>query len=246
MRVTLKQSFLMALAVALGAGRAAHAAAPYASEVPTTYAKFDKDAGAVSLVVAELVATSNLEGYDCPKMEPKVNANGSTSFVVCLNPPPFWFKARVLQQVGGADIGDEFYAVTGSHYGPMKVGPTEPARLMLLRSNGKALEMLRYAAWPVARAADGQYHIVVEYTPVPRLPCWTAGLMQEIADGEFTTAPAITREQYDSRFAEKFATLYHVTAEEARPRYTIPVARLEQALKGVPLAAADFSCASPK
>lgn len=70
--------------------------------------------------MAELVATDYLKGYDCPKSETK--ADGSATVVVCLDPPPTWFKARVLQHVVGAEIGNVFYAVTGSHYDAMKVG----------------------------------------------------------------------------------------------------------------------------
>ncbi|MFC0253288.1 hypothetical protein [Massilia consociata] len=154
-----KQSILMAVILA-APWPAAWAASPFAREVPTTYARFEDGAGSLTLVVTEVVATDYLKGYDCP--ESRTNADGSTMVSICLNPPPTWFKARVLQHVAGADIGDEFYAVTGSHWGAMKVGPAEPAKLMLLNSNGTALEMLRYRSWPLARSRDGQYHLVVE------------------------------------------------------------------------------------
>ena len=244
MRQTFTQWGLTALILAAGLWQTAQAASPFAREVPTTYAKFEKGAGSLTVVVAELVSTDYLKGYDCPK--PKTNADGSvTEVVLCLNPPPFWFKARVLQHVAGAEIGDEFYAVTGSHWGAMKVGAAEPAKLMLLNSNGTALEMVRYAYWPVAKSRDGQYYLVVENGPLPWLPCWTASLMQEIDDREFAADLAITREEYDSRWAEESADYYRVTADSVRPRYAIPVARLQQGLKDVPLAAADFSCRRP-
>jgi len=43
------------------------------------------------------------------------NPDGTTTVSVCLGAGPTWFKARVLRHVAGANIGDEFYAVTGSH-----------------------------------------------------------------------------------------------------------------------------------
>jgi hypothetical protein len=236
--------FLMAVVLAVGPWQAAPAASPFAWEVPTTYTKFGEETGTLTLVVAEVVATDYLKGYDCPKS--LVNADGTTTVMICLNPAPTWFKARVLQHVAGAAIGDEFYAVTGSHWGAMKVGAAEPAKLMLLNSNGTALEMMRYRSWPVAKSRDGQYYLVVRSGPIQWLPCWTATLMQEIDYGEFAADLAITREEYDSRWAEEYASFYSVTAESVRPRYTIPVARLRQGMKDLPLVAAQFSCHQPK
>ncbi|MCC2971718.1 hypothetical protein [Massilia sp. IC2-476] len=231
---------LMTVILSAGPWQAAQAASPFAREVPTTYPRFEEAAGSLSLVVAELVATDYLKGYDCPKSQAR--ADGSTTVVICMDPPPTWFKAHVLQHVAGADIGGEFYAVTGSHYGAMKVGAAEPARLMLLRSNGSALEMLRYRSWPVATSRDGQYHLIVQGGPIHWLPCWSASLMREIEDGDFAADLAITREEYDSRWAERHASFYRVSADSVRPRYAIPVAGLQQRLKNLPLAAADFSC----
>jgi hypothetical protein len=236
---------LVAVILAAGPWQAAQAASPFAREVPSTYGKFDKDTGSLTLVVAELVATDYLKGYDCPPMTPRTNPDGTTMVSVCLGPGPTWFKARVLQRVAGPDIGEEFYAVTGSHWGAMKIGPSQPAALMLLNSNGTALEMLRYRVWPVTKSRDGQYHLVVQNGPISWLPCWAASLMQEIDDREFATDLAITRAEYDSRWADEFADYYRVTADSVRPRYAIPVARLQQGFRDVPLAAADFSCMRP-
>ncbi len=238
-----KRLILTVLVLAGGPWQGALAASPFAREAPTTYPRFDERAGSLSLVVAEPSATAYLKGYDCPTAQP--NADGSTKVIVCLNPPPTWFKARVLQHVAGGEIGDQFYAVTGSHYGAMKVGADEPAKLMLLRSNGTALEMLRYRSWPVAKDRDGQYHLVIRSGPIHWLPCWTASLMQEIDDGEFAVDLAIPREEYDSQWAERHAAYYRISADGVRPRYAIPVARLQQGLKELPLSASDFSCNQP-
>jgi len=231
---------LTTVLLAAGPGQAAQANPPFAQEVPTTYPKFEEGAGSLSLVVAELVATAYLKGDDCPKSQTR--PDGSTAVFICIDPPPTWFKARVLQHVAGADIGDAFYAVTGSHYGAMRVGAAEPARLMLLRSNGTALEMLRYKSWPVAKSRDGQYHLVVQSGPIHWLPCWSASLMQEIDDGAFVADLAIGREEYDSRWAERHAAFYRVTTDGIRPRYAIPVAGVQQGFGNLPLALADFSC----
>jgi hypothetical protein len=236
---------LTALILAGGTWQAARAASPFAREVPTTYGKFDAGTGSLSLVVAEVVATDYLKGYDCPPMTPRANPDGTTTVSVCLGAGPTWFKARVLRHVAGANIGDEFYAVTGSHWGAMKVGAAEPAKLMLLNSNGTALEMLRYRSWPVTKSRDGQYHLVIQNGPIQWLPCWASSLMQEIDDGEFAADLAITREEYDSRWVDEFADYYRVTVDSVRPRYAIPVARLQQGFKDMSLAAADFSCRRP-
>jgi hypothetical protein len=241
---TFTRLILMALVLATGTWQAARAASPFAQEVPTTYGKFDAGTGSLSLVVAEVVATDYLKGYDCPPMT-RTNPDGTTTVSVCLGAGPTWFKARVLRQVAGAKIGDEFYAVTGSHWGAMKVGADEPAKLMLLNSNGTALEMLRYRSWPVTKSRDGQYHLVIQNGPIQWLPCWASSLMQEIDDSEFAADLAITREEYDSRWVDEFADYYRVTADSVRPRYAIPVARLQQGFKDMSLAAADFSCRRP-
>ncbi|MBW8897931.1 MAG: hypothetical protein JF619_07420 [Massilia sp.] len=242
---TFTRLMLMAMILAAGPWQAARAASPFAREVPATYGKFDAGSGSLTLVVAEVVATDYLKGYDCPPTTERANPDGTTTVTFCMGPGPTWFKARILQHVAGADIGDEFYAVTGSHWGAMKVGPAEPAKLMLLNSNGTALEMLRYRSWPVTRSRDGQYHLVIQSGPIQWLPCWASSLMQEIDDGEFAADLAITREEYNSRWAEDDAAYYRVTADSARPRYAIPVARLQQGFKDVPLVAADFSCSPP-
>jgi hypothetical protein len=239
MRHTFARSILMAAVIVVNPCQAALAASPFAREVPTTYAEFDERAGSLSLVVADVVATDYLKGYDCPKPETNVVS-------VCMGQPPTWFKARVLQHVAGADVGDEFYAVTGSHYGAMKVGAAEPAKLMLLNSNDTALEMMRYRYWPVIKSRDGQYHLIVRNGPIHWLPCWAASLMREIDDSRFAADLAITREEYDSRWAEDYAAFYRVTADSVRPRYEIPVARLQQGLKDKALAAADFDCRRPR
>ena len=233
-----------ALALATAPLQAMQRAAPFAQETPTTYAKFDPIAGSLTLVVAELVSTASLKRDDCPAS--RVDADGTSHLVICMNPPPSWFKAKVVQHIAGADIGDAFYAVTGSHYGPMKIGAAEPARLMLLNSNGTALEMMRYKSYPVNRRRDGQLYLVLQGGPVFWLPCRTASLKEEIDDRDFDDSLTITREEYDSRWAQHYADYYRVTADSARPRYAIPVDRLQQALKDVPLAAADFSCPPPR
>ncbi|MGV7207205.1 hypothetical protein ACLB1G_05055 [Oxalobacteraceae bacterium A2-2] len=230
---------LISLAAMLAVS-SAQAASPFAREVPTSYAKFDEDSGRLTLVVAEVVATDYLARYECPKSGP--NGDGSYTVSFCLNPPPTWFKARVLEHVAGAEIGDEFYAVTGSHWGAFKVGATEPARLMLLNSNGTALEMVRYRFWPVIQSRNGQYHLVVQSGPIFWLPCWAAEMMEEIDYGDFAADLAITREEYQSRWAEQYAAFYRVDADGVRPRYAIPVARLQLRLKDAPLAPADFAC----
>jgi len=243
MRPTFLRLLLPALLLAAGPGQAAPAA-PYARDVPTTYGKFDKHTGTLSLVVAELVATEHLKGYDCPDgLRTRTNPDGTTTVSLCLGAPPFWFKARVLKHVAGADVGDEFYAVSGSHWGAPKIGRTEPARLMLLNSNGSALEMVRYAVSPVVRSTDRQYHLVLQMGRVPWLPCWVTSLKQDIDYDKFVADLAITREEYDDRWAEEDAAYYRVTADSVRPRYAIPVTALEQAFRNVPLVAADFSCA---
>jgi len=238
------RSILIAVILAAGPWQAAQGASPFARDVPTTYPRFDDAADSLTLVVAKLVATDYLKGYDCPAST--IRADGGTTVVVCMNPAPTWFKAQVLQHVAGADIGDAFYAVTGSHYGAMKVGPTEPARLMLLHSNGTALEMVRYKSWPVARSRDGQFHLIVQGGLAHWLPCWTAALMQDIDESAFDADLAIPRDEYDSRWAAQYASFYKVGADSVLPRYEIPVASLQQGFKELPMAAADFSCRQPE
>ena len=58
-------------------------------------------------------------------------------------------------------------------------------------------------------------------------------------------AGSFPREVYNSRWAKDHAAFYRVTADSVRPRYAIPVARLQQRLKDLPLAVADFSCRTP-
>ena len=226
---------LLAIIVAAAASVQVQAAPPF-SEQPTVYAEFAKDKESLTLVVAELLATDYLKGYGCPPLS-------TTSPIVCLGSSPYWFKARVIKTVAGPEVGDEFYAVTGTHWRAMNVGAGEPPRLMLLNSNGVALEMVRYASWPAIKSKDGQYHLILQSSYPPRwLPCWIYDLKQELDPANFADDLTISHAQYQERFAEDDAAYYRVTQDRVRPRFEISVARLQQTIKQLPAPLTDFTC----
>ncbi len=152
--------------------------------------------------------------------------------VVCMDPPPTWFRARLLEQVHGEALPTEFFAATTSHFGttlrPEKGQPPSPV-LMVLASDGKHLVMPRYSSAPVFRDSIGAFHLVVPDEDLPRwLPCGIASLVAPINDDALAKSAALSladQPRYDDGWDAEF---FRVDKTHAYPRFSIPVRHLSQ------------------
>lgn len=152
--------------------------------------------------------------------------------VVCMDPPPTWFRARLLEQVHGKALPGEFFAATTSHYGttlaPDEGQPPSPM-LMVLATDGEHLVMPRYSSAPVFRDSIGEFHLIVPDEDMPRwLPCGVSALVAPINDDALAKSAALSladHPRYDDGWDAEF---FRVDKTHAYPRFSIPVAHLSE------------------
>lgn len=171
------------------------------------------------LVVAEVIEQQYLPDFpECAQKN-----------VICMDPPPTWFRARVLQRVHADAPSVEFFAATTDHFGITLLPPEGEApspRLMLLATDGRGMLMPRYANEIVARDSRGGFHLVMhDDDTAPWLPCGLWDLVEPIDDAGLARSAALDRSDYadDMTWDPEFFT---VDPSFAHPRFSIPVARL--------------------
>jgi hypothetical protein len=186
------------------------------------YPDLDQDKITSRLVVVEVVEQDYLPTFDaCDQPD-----------VVCMDPPPTWFRARLLEQVHGDAPPAEFFAATTSHYGPTlrpDEGRAPSPLLMVLASDGQHLVMPRYSNAPVFRDSIGEFHLVVQDEDMPRwLPCGVSVLVAPINDDALAKSAAVSlvdQPRYDDGWDAEF---FRVDKTHAYPRFSIPVRHLSQ------------------
>lgn len=173
------------------------------------------------LVVAEVIEQQYLPDFpECARKD-----------VLCMDPPPTWFRARVLQRVHADAPAVEFFAATTDHFGIRLLPPEGEApspRLMVLATDGRGMLMPRYANAVVARDSHGDFHLVMQDDDtVPWLPCDLWDLAQPIDDAGLVRSAAVDRSEYaeDKSWDPEFFT---VDSSFAHPRFSVPVSRLAQ------------------
>lgn len=183
------------------------------------YPELDQASTRHVLVVAEVIEQQYLPDFpECGRED-----------VVCMDPPPTWFRARVLQRVHADAPSVEFLAATTDHFGITLLPPEGEApspRLMLLATDGRAMRMPRYANAVVARDSRGGFHLVMhDDDTVPWLPCGLWDLAEPINDAGLAQSAALARSEYadDMTWDPEFFT---VDGSFAHPRFSIPVAGL--------------------
>ncbi len=167
---------------------------------------------------------------------------------LCFDPPPTWFRARVLKPVHGEVPAVEFFAATTSHFGA-RLGPKpgqKPApQLMALSTDGRGIVMPRYANEVVFRDARGDFHLIVHSDEVVHwLPCGMSGLITPIQDAALTKAAALSLQDHFAGPDGWDPEFFRVEGGFAHPRFAIPVARLAEWLSSSS-APPDLDCRNP-
>jgi hypothetical protein len=184
--------------------------------------KSDWDSWKKIVVVAELRAGQYLpQSPECAKPD-----------IICMDPPPFWFSAKIMSTVYGESPPVAIHVTTGSHFGMGEYERMEAPQLVLLRTNGEKFVMPRYAKAPLIRAKDGKLYLRTFRKPtLSWLPCETASLREEIYPANFEgDGLEIEKDAFSNYRVETNPTMYRITRTGAWPRYAIPVDRLREFL----------------
>lgn len=186
---------------------------------PAAYPEIDDATATYRLAVVELEAQGELPRF----------AHCNSPDVLCMDPAPTWFRARVLDTLHGPSLPPRIHGATTSHYGPMQMASPQygKPRLMLLKSDGDRHVMLRYANGFLAEDRDGFLHLVlVNPRPVGWLPCGAMALKEAIHDAALARASRIPLEHYEQFHATDDGAAYALRGRYAYPTHSIPMAKL--------------------
>ena len=169
--------------------------------------------------------------------------------IVCMDPPPTWFKARLLELVYGDVPAVEFFGATTSHFGARlgpKAGKAAEPRLMALRADGEATVMPRYSNERVFRDSKGAFHLMVHNDEVVHwLPCGISALIVPVEDAVLAGSAALSVEDYTPGPEGWDPTFFRVERGIAYPRFSIPVTRLAEWLSLDTTDDQELECRSP-
>lgn len=209
-----------------------------AGETSDANGKSDLDKWKNIVVVAEVRAGEYLpQSPECAKPD-----------AICMDPPPFWFNARIVSTVYGEAPPDSVQVTTGSHFGMAEYTRMEAPQLVLLRTDGNKFVMPRYAKAPLIRAKDGKLYLRTFRKPtLSWLPCETASLREEIYPANFDgEGLEIEKDEFSNYGVESNLSMYRMTRTGAWPRYAIAVDRLRAFfISAGPDAFARFPSAPP-
>lgn len=141
---------------------------------------------------------------------------------ICMDPPPFWFNARIMRLVHGPTIPTNLGVATTSHYGmsELELIGAEPILLYLL-TDGNDFIMPRYAMAGLTKDNEGALHILVlRSPPIWWLPCSISELRREIDPQEFPADIEIPREDMEF-YLDEHPNLFRQTNTGAVPRFAI-------------------------
>lgn len=217
-------------AILLGLAGSRAIAAP-----PAHYPEFSRESAAPMVVVATVKPGKELPQFDdCGKPT-----------VVCIDPPPFWFKASIQSVVYGKRLPRSLNVATTNHFGMAEYELFKSASfLLLVLSDGKEFVMPRYAMEGVFKDKRRHFHMPV-YQPAPIfwLPCSVTSLRERISQDDFDEDLAIPQDSYQVRNNPE---LFQITAKGAVPLYGVSLARLAVHLDSLAPTAAQMWCETPK
>lgn len=218
---TLAIGFLAVSATASNAGQ------------PVAYPDFPIAAARAAVIVARISPGSYFPAFpECAKPD-----------IVCLDPPPFWFKARLESRVFGDIESGTITVSTTSHYGleALERAGTGPF-LIALQTDGKQYRMPRYAMAELTSDRKGRlYVLILRKEPIHWLPCSVSELRREISPADFPDT--ITLDAGESaHFADRSPELFRKSAAGPVPRYAIAVADIGAHLKAMAPDAVQMAC----
>lgn len=153
--------------------------------------------------------------------------------VICMDPPPFWFRVRVLDAVYGPwFLGQRAVVASTSHYGMAGTISEGEPRLVRLRSDGQAVVMPRYAQASLARSRLGEWLLVLwSAKPIWWLPCEVIDLAQPIRPGDLVDDLIADPELFPPKKLEAESDYLEVTSAGVVPKFAIPVSTLSNTLQ---------------
>jgi hypothetical protein len=205
----------------------AHAAAAGQPPPKTAFPTISDEAWAQwqrLLVVAELDVGDYHLARECPKKEGEV--------IICMDPPPSWFKASVSSTLYGAAAPAELRASTTSHAGKLTESEAHLPYLVSLRTDGETYVMPRYAKLPLIRNKQGALFLqVTSRYPTSWLPCDVSTLIEEIFPEDFDGKHGISGDGLKYRVSQGDTELFKMTGKSAWFRFAIPIDRLRDFLQ---------------
>ena len=188
---------------------------------PKAFPDLDGETSQDALVVAKLGNGNYLPEFPkCKNLE-----------VICMDPPPFWFRARVQDVVFGSLEQSRIIAATTSHYG---MGPFVSYRgpeLLRLAVDGDAIVMLRYAYADLHADKIGDLFVILRGPePIWWLPCSAMDLIVDIDARQFADDLMLPKEYVSQYEIEKAKDFLVRTDTGYLPRKGLPVAALKHHL----------------
>ena len=200
---------------------------------PTSFPEFDIDSASSILVVAKIRPGKYLpQFYSC-----------SQPNVICMDPEPFWFKAKVKSTVFGSPQPKLLHVATTSHYGMSELRLGKKEQLVLIKTDGQQFVMPRYAKLNLTKNGRGEYFIIVlSDGPTWWLPCSVQTLREEINQSDFSFDLEISQSRLSDDVLKNHRELFHFTAERATPKFGISVTKLSEHLNSIPPSSLKMSC----
>lgn len=203
------------------------AAAGAATEPPfSAFPEFPGEGALPSVVAVEVQEQGHLPQFpECADPD-----------VICMDPPPTWFRARVLRRLSGVGPDDSFHAATTSHFGATLVeGDGSHIWLMRLESDGELFRMPRYQSAPLHRDSKGGLHVVLhDDRPIFWLPCEVMQLREPLEDPLLGAQVARPLNHFREDDIEAGLPFHEVIDDLAIPRYSLPLQRLARWLAAHP------------
>ena len=158
----------LAISVAL-AGGCAHLVVP--EKFPKLNPESERDA---------LVVVTRTPGAYLPQFEECKDPGA-----ICIDPPPFWFRAQLHKSIFGI-APQRFVVSTTDHFGMEIPGAWEGLSLLRLHGDGETWIMPRYAQASVSEKNDGEFFVVLwSSQPIWWLPCDAMVLAEPIRPVDF-------------------------------------------------------------
>ena len=205
-----------------------------AGEAPTSFPSLEQPVRTV-LAVAELGPGTELPQFsNCGRQDGDV-------ITICMDPPPFWIKATILETVFGAALPPALYLSTTSHYGVRDY--SNGAYLIAIKTDGKQFIMPKYAHLELVRNKQGDLYFFLR-SPHPAwwLPCNVSSLREEIDSRDFDHLQENAGVDVGTYSVTKFPELFRVTGKRAVPRFGVAINRLREHLAMNAVQAEELAC----
>lgn len=202
-----------------------------AGTVPAAFPTLDKATTRPALIVAAVSDATFLPSLRECKTGSTDNPDGTTTVRICMDSPPFYFKADIKASIyGGIDPAPAFVSTT-SHYGIHGFQDRKGVELILLHTDGKALVMPRYAMRSLVTNRMGQHFLVMQHAvAAPFLPCSVNDLREELHPEDFAELPVIAADRMGLDAKKDPASWLVAVDGGYRPRYAISMERLQAQL----------------